>query len=92
MGIQLDLFKDAAVEALNSAKLSPREIEVALAIARGETPAIMARKFGISAKTLSTYRARLIEKLKPIGAHNNARIAVLYYQAGLVDGVICESL
>lgn len=88
MGIQLDLFKDAAVELLTLAKLSPREQEAALAIAKGEAPYETSLKLGISRKTLSTYRARVIEKLAPFGAKNNARIAVLYYQAGLVDGVV----
>lgn len=65
-------------------KLSPREMEVLQAIARGESPTVGAEKLGISTKTFATYRARIIDKLK---VRSNAEIAVLAFELGLVAGV-----
>lgn len=84
---QKNEFSNTVIDAINAAGLSRREQETALAIALGENPSKTAFRMGISGKTLSTYRYRALEKLKPIGATNNARVAVLYYQAGLIEGV-----
>lgn len=53
--------------------LSPREFEVAVAIANGTSPSAIANDLGLSVKTVSTYRARILEKM---GMRSNAEIAV----------------
>jgi DNA-binding NarL/FixJ family response regulator len=45
------------------AVLSDREHQVLLAIASGRTPSEIARSLALSVKTVSTYRARILEKL-----------------------------
>jgi two-component system invasion response regulator UvrY len=45
------------------AKLSDREFQVMLRLASGRRPHEIARDLGLSAKTVSTYRARVLEKL-----------------------------
>jgi two-component system invasion response regulator UvrY len=45
------------------ATLSDREMEVLCLIARGKTPTDIADSLSLSVKTVSTYRARLLEKL-----------------------------
>lgn len=62
--------------------LSDREREVMLKIARGCMPMQVAEELGIDVKTVSTYRARLMEKLK---LDSNAAIAVAAYKAGLLE-------
>lgn len=61
--------------------LSDREWQVMLAIAEGEAPAEMAARLGLSVKTVSTYRARILEKT---GFRSNAQIAVAACNQGLV--------
>lgn len=46
------------------AQLSQRELQVFLRLAKGETIGNMAQSMGLSVKTVSTYRARVLEKLK----------------------------
>lgn len=43
--------------------LSPRELQVFLKLARGEMPARVAAELNLNAKTVSTYRVRLLAKL-----------------------------
>ena len=43
--------------------LSPREFEILRALAAGRTVTELARELAISVKTVSTYRARVAEKL-----------------------------
>lgn len=57
--------------------LSAREFEVMTAIAGGESPALIANRLGLSVKTVSTYRARILEKLK---MRSNAELAVWAYR------------
>jgi DNA-binding NarL/FixJ family response regulator len=52
-------------------RLSPRELQVFMSLARGHTIARIAADMGINAKTVSTYRARLLDKLD---LHNNAEV------------------
>ena len=55
-------------------KLSTREGQVFLAIAAGESPAKIAGRLLLSVKTVSTYRARVLEKLKVrAGLSSNGR-------------------
>lgn len=51
--------------------LSPRELEVFLDIAKGIKPNVIAQKYKIKSKTISTYRQRIFEKMD---IHNNADI------------------
>ena len=54
--------------------LSDRELEVLLHVASGETVTQIGTRLGISVKTVSTYRARILEKL---GLRTNAELT--YY-------------
>lgn len=51
--------------------LSPRETQVMTALVGGHTIAEIAQQLNVNAKTVSTYRARLLNKL---GLHNNAQL------------------
>ncbi len=52
------------VDALPHEQLSERELQVFLRLARGETIGHMADSMSLSVKTVSTYRSRVMEKLK----------------------------
>lgn len=87
---QLDLLPNEAVEAINAANLSTREREVAIAIAKGEFPRNAAKRLGITVKTYSTYRTRIFDKLRAqnLNVKSTAQLAVLFYQAELIPGVM----
>lgn len=57
-----DLERDAA-GVLAHKRLSDREYEVLLDIARGKTVSEIADQLSLSVKTISTYRARILEKM-----------------------------
>ena len=63
-------------------RLSERELQTMLRIARGEKLAEIAQALVLSPKTVSVYRARVLEKL---GLHTNADIAAYAVRNGLVD-------
>jgi len=63
-------------------RLSERELQVFTRIARGVSPAVMANELGLSVKTVSTYRARILEKM---GMRSNAEIAAYAVRNQLVD-------
>jgi two-component system invasion response regulator UvrY len=63
-------------------KLSERELQVFTRIARGISPAVMANELGLSVKTVSTYRARILEKMN---MRSNAEIAAYAVRNELVD-------
>ncbi len=44
--------------------LSTREREILLALAAGERPGRLAHKLGLSIKTVSTYKRRVLSKLR----------------------------
>lgn len=54
------------------AQLTPREREVALRVARGESNRVIGEALGISAKTVQVHRQHVLEK---IGAHSAAGLA-----------------
>lgn len=58
-------------------KLSAREFEVFCDIAIGASPAETAERLSISVKTVSTYRQRIMDKLK---LTSNQQVAVLAYK------------
>jgi two-component system invasion response regulator UvrY len=66
------------------AALSEREFEVLVGLAGGDSPTEMARDLMLSVKTISTYRARILEKL-----HLKATPELVHYaiQHGLVPGL-----
>jgi two-component system invasion response regulator UvrY len=61
--------------------LSDREYEVMCRIASGKTATEIAGELSLSVKTISTYRARILEKL---GVKNSAEIARYAIRTGLV--------
>ena len=61
--------------------LSPREFEVFRMIALGRTMSEIAAALGVSVKTASTYRARILEKT---GFHGNADIVGYAIRTGLI--------
>jgi two-component system invasion response regulator UvrY len=44
--------------------LSPREFQIFRKLAAGATPTAIAEELSLSVKTISTYRARILEKLR----------------------------
>jgi DNA-binding NarL/FixJ family response regulator len=62
--------------------LSDREFQVLCMIASGKTVGQIAGELGLSVKTISTYRVRILEKLQ---MKNNAEITRYAIKQGLVD-------
>lgn len=62
-------------------KLSDREYEVMCMIAAGKTITEIAQALSLSAKTISTYRARILEKMQ---MKNNAEMMLYAIKQGLV--------
>ncbi len=62
--------------------LSDREYEVLRMIASGKTPTQISEELRLSVKTISTYRARLLEKM---GMKNNAELTHYAIKNGLVN-------
>lgn len=65
--------------------LSKRELQILSAIAAGTPPAQAAFDMEIAVKTFSTYRARVLEKLK---LKSNAQLAILAFELNLVPSVL----
>lgn len=63
-------------------RLSNREYQTLLAIARGKRLAEIAEELALSPKTVSVYRARILEKL---GLANNVELTHYALKQGLVD-------
>ena len=67
--------------------LSPRETEILVAIGEGLTLTQIAERFGLSVKTVSTHRGRLMEKLllsKAIDTHSTGALIRYALKSGLV--------
>jgi DNA-binding NarL/FixJ family response regulator len=62
--------------------LTPRELEVALAMARGEDMPIVAKRLAISPKTVATHKYRVYEKL---GVSSEVALAHMAMQYGLIQ-------
>jgi len=62
-------------------RLSPRELDVFLRLARGETVSDIAAALNISVKTVSTFRTRILEKT---GFRTNADIVAYAIRSNLV--------
>lgn len=65
-----------------AAQLSPREIQVLMAVSRGLTNVQAAETLGISPKTVDTHRTSLMRKL---GANSVATLLVRAARLGLID-------
>lgn len=63
-------------------KLSDREYQTLVMIASGKTPTQIADELNLSVKTVSVYRARLLEKMK---MKNNAELTHYGLKHGLVE-------
>ena len=63
-------------------RLSDREYQVLRMIASGLTVSQVAARLSLSVKTVSTYRARLLEKLE---MHSNAEVMRYAIENGLMD-------
>jgi DNA-binding NarL/FixJ family response regulator len=63
-------------------RLSAREYQVLGMIAIGKTVGEIAESLGLSAKTISTYRSRILEKMK---MQKNAELTHYAVRQGLVD-------
>ena len=62
-------------------RLTPRELEIALGLARGESMVAIGRRLNISAKTVATHKYRIYEKLD---VHSEVELAHLALQYGLI--------
>lgn len=62
--------------------LSPRELEVALALARAESMQVIAARLHLSAKTVATHKYRLYEK---VGVDSEVALAHLAVRYGLIE-------
>jgi two-component system, NarL family, invasion response regulator UvrY len=76
----VDQLSNPSAESLHS-RLSERELQTLLKIASGKRLSDIADELMLSPKTVSVYRARLLEKL---GLSNNAELAVYAIRNGLV--------
>ena len=74
-------LEDAAEKPLHET-LSNREFEVMCMIASGKAAKVIADDLSLSVKTISTYRTRILDKMK---LKNNAQITHYTIQNGLVD-------
>jgi DNA-binding NarL/FixJ family response regulator len=63
-------------------RLTPREREVVMFIARGYTYRESASKLGMKVKTLETHMSHIFEKL---GVATRAELSFLAYETGMVD-------
>lgn len=63
--------------------LSERELQVFLRLARGESVSEIGQALNLSIKTVSTYRTRLLEKLR---VASNAELAAYALRNGLLNG------
>jgi two-component system, NarL family, invasion response regulator UvrY len=63
-------------------KLSDREYQTLVMIASGKTPTLIADELNLSVKTVSVYRARLLEKMR---MKNNAELTHYGLKHGLVE-------
>ncbi len=63
------------------AALTPRELEVLEALARGHTNAELAARFRLSEATVKTHVARILQKL---GLRDRAQAVIAAYETGLV--------
>jgi two-component system, NarL family, response regulator NreC len=76
------LLGSQAVRRLDVKRLSGRESQVLREVAIGSTAKAIASKFGVSVKTIQTYRARIYEKL---GLHTRSDLVHYAIAQGMLD-------
>jgi len=74
-------LQDGDVDRLPHHKLSDREFQVLSLIARGKTVSDIAEELSLSVKTISTYRSRILEKLKLKTTADLTRYAIVHHLA-----------
>lgn len=79
--IAADLGRPEGERALHEA-LSERELQVCKLMAQGKTVKVIADELSLSAKTISTFRSRVFEKL---ALHNDIELAHYVSEYGLLD-------
>ncbi|KPH06164.1 hypothetical protein AOG23_24655 [Rhizobium acidisoli] len=81
-GVQDAIIADQASELarIHIAEMTPREREVLLGLVAGETGKLIARRLGISPRTVELHRARVMERL---GARTLSEAVFLAASAGL---------
>jgi len=79
---------DGKVRGASPAVLSPREREVLVSVAKGQSTKQVAADLHISDRTVETYRARLSSKL---GLHGPADCASYAITWGMIEGTSTES-
>jgi DNA-binding NarL/FixJ family response regulator len=73
---------NAPAEVPAHSRLSEREFQIFCKLAAGRRPSEIARELFISLKTVSTYRARVLEKM---GFHTNADLTTYALRSGLIQ-------
>jgi len=81
-GALLDAISGVAMPARNELPLTSRERETLQLVAEGSSSKIIARKLGISLKTVETYRKRIMDKL---GVHSVAELTKIAVRQGLTS-------
>ena len=79
---KLDFNLDHPSDELPHQKLSDREFQVLRMIGSGKTVSEIAEELGLSVKTVSTYRARILEKMK---LNTNAELTRYSFENKLVE-------
>jgi DNA-binding NarL/FixJ family response regulator len=82
IGEQLAVVVKSGADQLPHETLSDREFQVLRLIAAGKTSKEIAEDLSLSAATISTYRARILEKMR---LKNNAELTRYAIQQGLVE-------
>jgi two-component system invasion response regulator UvrY len=80
---QLALRLSATAQQPAHTRLSDREFEILMLLSSGSRPKEIAARLSLSIKTVSSYRARVLEKL---GLSSNAELAIYAVRNGLIDG------
>jgi DNA-binding NarL/FixJ family response regulator len=81
--LQAEIAQEMVFEAKNSSgspfeQLSRRELDVCIAVVRGEKGRELAKLVGLSEKTISTYKLRLMEKLGVGSIAELTQLAMVY--------------
>jgi DNA-binding NarL/FixJ family response regulator len=76
-----DFLKEHSAPSLPHTKLSEREFEILVRLAKGKTVGSIANEYDRSIKTISTHRKRILEKLK---LKNEAELAQYCIRHGLI--------
>ncbi|QPJ61070.1 MAG: response regulator transcription factor [Candidatus Nitronauta litoralis] len=79
---QLALQLDQDLEKAPHERLSPREFQVMCLLASGKTVSVVAEELALSVPTISTHRARILEKT---GLKNNAELTNYAFRNQLID-------